>query len=104
MRPRVLEEAEDELLEAMFYYEDRREGLGTDFFEAVTETMCKIGATPLRFPIYEGQSLNREFRRAQVARFPYVIVYEVRENDPFVVAVAHTSREPGYWKHRAAES
>ena len=33
MRPRVLAEAEAELLSAMLYYEDRQEGLGQDFYQ-----------------------------------------------------------------------
>jgi hypothetical protein len=33
VRPRVLEEAEAEILSAMVFYEDRQEGLGRDYFE-----------------------------------------------------------------------
>jgi len=28
-------------------------------------------------------------------------VYRVRDHDMYVVAVAHTSRRPGYWKDRS---
>ena len=100
MRPRVLTEAEEELLDAMLYYEDRRDGLGAYFYQCVTETILAIGKDPLRFPIYEGKRLSRHFRRALVAGFPYIVIYEVRDEETLVVAVAHTSQEPGYWKHR----
>lgn len=34
-------------------------------------------------------------------RFPYTVVYEVDEaNGPQIFAVAHQSREPGYWNDR----
>ena len=100
MRPRLLREAEDELREAMLFYEDRQEGLGADFYGRVTETIRSIGEDPGRFPVYEGKRLSREFRRAPVKRFPYIVIYQVREDEALVVAVAHTSRAPGYWEER----
>lgn len=84
----------------MLYYEVCREGLGAEFLAFATETVFLIGDQPLRYPIYEGQSLKREFRRARIARFPYIVVYEVREEETLIVAFAHTSREPGYWENR----
>jgi plasmid stabilization system protein ParE len=97
MSVRILAEAEDELEEAMLYYEDRRAGLGDDFRQRVSETIQSIARQPLRFPEYEGKRLTRLFRRALVTRFPYIVVYEAREDETLIVAVAHTSREPGYW-------
>jgi hypothetical protein len=100
VRPRVLAEAEAELLSAMLFYEDRHEGLGQDFYDRVSETMMAIGRNPKRYPVYEGKSLSRIFHRAPVERFPYIVVYQVRDDETLVVAVAHSSREPGYWEHR----
>ncbi len=101
MRPRVLKEAEEELREAMLYYEQQREGLGADFYECVNEAISAIAQEPLRFPVYEGRPLKREFRRARVARFPYIVIFEIQQNETIVIAVAHTSRSPDYWEHRA---
>ena len=100
MRPRVLAEAEAELLSAMLFYEDRREGLGQDFYDRVSDAVMAIGREPLRFPVYEGKSSSRIFRRAPVERFPYIVVYQVRDDETLIVAVAHSSREPGYWEDR----
>jgi toxin ParE1/3/4 len=33
-------------------------------------------------------------------RFPYWLVYMVSEDEIRVLAVAHHSRRPGYWKER----
>jgi hypothetical protein len=104
MRPGLLKEAQDELLEASLYYEDRQHGLGADFHERVAETISAIGEDPLRFPLYEGKQLHRQYRRARVSRFPYVVVFQVRENETLIVAIAHTSREPGYWENRPEPS
>ena len=33
-------------------------------------------------------------------RFPYTIVYTEFAEEILIIAVAHTSREPGYWRRR----
>jgi hypothetical protein len=65
MNLRILAEAEAESRAAMLYYEDRCEGLGADFHQALNGTMQRIAEQPLRFPVYEGKALSREFRRAR---------------------------------------
>ena len=100
MRPRVLAEAEEELTGAMLYYEGCHEGLGAEFLALATQAILSIGDEPLRYPIYEGKQMKHEFRRAKIARFPYIVVYEVRQDETLIVAVAHTSREPSYWENR----
>lgn len=100
MTLRVLREAEEELLNAMAFYDSRRKNLAARFHASVTDAMLKIGEDPLRFPVYEGKPSKREMRRAKIARFPYIVVYEVSDNETVIVAVAHTSREPGYWDKR----
>ncbi len=37
-------------------------------------------------------------------RFPFAIIYIERDQEFFVIAVAHTSRKPDYWKDRLRES
>ena len=46
-------------------------------------------------------TLTGAYRYARVNRFPYVLIF--RQTAPgvvMVVAVAHTSRRPGYWRGR----
>ena len=100
MRPRLLREAEQELRKAIQYYQRSRAGLGAEFYRCVADTMTAVGDHPDRFPVYEGKSTRRRFRRARVKRFPYVVVFESREDEVLVVAVAHASRKPGYWQRR----
>jgi toxin ParE1/3/4 len=98
---RVLAEAEAELHEAVRYYEDRQTGLGEDFYQRVVTCMDSIRENPLRFPMYEGLGRTIEYRRARVERFPYIVLYKVIADATVVIAVAHTSRRPGYWQDRA---
>ena len=100
MRPRLLRQAEEELRRAIRYYERSRAGLGAEFYRCVADAMAALAHRPDRFPVYEGFSTRRTFRRARVKRFPYVVVFEVRPDEILVVAVAHASRRPGYWRRR----
>jgi len=98
--PRILQEAEAELLEAIYWYDDREEGLGVDFFQQALKTIHTIGKEPQRFPFYEGTTLQRKLRRALVDRFPYVVIFEIRKSEILIVAIVHTSRRPGFWQTR----
>ena len=42
-------------------------------------------------------------RRAVVRKTPYVIVYAVIGDEIVVVAFAHTSQRPGYWRKRVRD-
>jgi toxin ParE1/3/4 len=42
-----------------------------------------------------------EYRWVRVERFQYILVFRRRtDREILVVAVAHTSRRPGYWRRR----
>jgi len=96
MNPSVSPEADRELTEGAVYY--AREGgseLGLAFiaeFERVLALLCnhwQVGA-PWR--------TNR--RRFPLRRFPYSIIYYVRDQELRIVALAHHRRKPGYWAGR----
>ena len=89
--------AAEELTAAIQWYEERRSGLGGEFYDAVVRTIELIRTHPEIGALRTGRFPHRRIR---VARFPYTVVYRVREADIYVVAVAHTSRRPGYWKNR----
>ena len=97
MKPSQLSElASAELAEAVRWYEERRPGLGGRFFDAVNHAVELIEAHPEIGVARTGRLPNRQL---VVTGFPYKVVYRIRETDLYVVAVAHTSRRPNYWKH-----
>lgn len=100
MRPRVLPEAEAEILTIALWYEEQRVGLGERFFDQILATIESIGRSPERFAVYEGSQNPRHLRRAIVSRFPYAVIFEIRSDYVLIVAVTHTSRRPDYWQHR----
>ncbi len=94
----VLKAAEDELLEAKEYYEFQRESLGSEFADAFDEAMGRI----LAFPEAWGY-LTEPVRCCTFKRFEYGILYLLREQTVFVLAVMYLRRKPGYWKRRLKE-
>ena len=98
MKPLLVSEpASVELQEDVRWYEERRPEWGSRLLDAVTRAFELIESHP------EIGSLRRgrfSVRQVNVRGFPYVLAYQVRINDIYVVAVAHTSRRPGYWRHR----
>ena len=93
--------AREELLEAVEYY-DEQALLGDDLFRLVEECLDRIQEAP------EAQAPKPEFtdegvRLALVKRFPYRIVFVEDPDEIRVLAVAHKSRRPGYWRSRLSE-
>lgn len=102
VRVDVLEPAEREAIRAARWYEVRREGLGRDFAEAVAEAYAAIASAPRRYRRWQPGKTRRELRVRRLRRFPYMVIYEVREaeNRVIIAAIAASKRRPGYWLYR----
>lgn len=90
-------EARDELNAAAEWYDAHAPGLGQQFFDCIAQAIARVGENPVMFPPWEGDAA---FRRAVVARFPYVIFFRDLADAVEIVAIAHGAREPGYWVRR----
>ena len=93
-------EVPDELAEAALWYEARRQGLGTEFLSEVETVLPLIRRRPRSFPLLRDVDPMLEIRWALLPRFPYALVFLVREEELRVLAVAHAKRRPGYWLSR----
>jgi plasmid stabilization system protein ParE len=88
--------AQREYSAAVRWYQDRSRTAASRFVVEVERIIDVIAAHPDRYGWYE-----EPFREAGVSRYPYSIVYRVEESgDVTVFAIAHASREPGYWDDR----
>jgi toxin ParE1/3/4 len=94
---RFAEPASDELTQAVRWYEQQRPGLGAELFDAVAHTVELIRTNTEIGTLREGRFSSRQFL---LRRFPYKVVYRERNDDIYIVAIAHTSRRPNYWKDR----
>jgi toxin ParE1/3/4 len=87
--------AEAEYHEAIQYYRNVRPELGQVFVREIESAVERARVFPTRHPRISG-----ELRRVLTRRFSYMVVFEILNDRILVWAVAHTRREPGYWKSR----
>ena len=100
VRVRILEEAADEAIEAAAWYEEQRPGLGIEFARAFHTALDLLEEEIVPLSNMPGSAGREGAKRLILSRFPYdVVVLEHREA-LIVVAVAHHSRRPGYWRDR----
>ena len=88
-------EAENELSESVDFYERRVPGLGFDFERIARAAVQSIQADPGRHPLQKDGA-----RRLVLERFPFVVHYVELPDTIWILAFAHTSRKPGYWRRR----
>jgi hypothetical protein len=98
---RILEEASQEAIEAAAWYEYEQPGLGTEFFAAVDAAMDAIEENFIPLSPLPEEARQIGAKRLILERFPYDIVAIEMLGETVVIAVAHHSRKPGYWRERS---
>jgi toxin ParE1/3/4 len=93
LQVRFEDEADAEYRQAGRWYESRRAGLGTEFFDAVDATLRRIVEFPRAGSTVPRAPRDLPVKRRAVTRFPYHVVYLHLET-------TNTRRTPGYWKTR----
>ena len=89
-------EAKRELEQAIAYYEDCQDGLGTEFLEEVYSTIQRILTYPEAWTMLSAKS-----RRCLTNRFPYGIIYQILNEDCIrIISVMQLNRKPDYWNKR----
>jgi plasmid stabilization system protein ParE len=84
---------------AVEWHAERSPEAAAEFVATVERTLARIRELPGVAQEWPGRP---ELRRQLLGRFPYSIIYLLRDDDDGVVilAMAHTSRTPGYWLGR----
>jgi plasmid stabilization system protein ParE len=99
-RVRFEDEADAEYRLAGQWYEERREHLGIEFFDAVDVTIERIVETPEAGTLVPRMPSHLRVRRRAVPRFPYHVVYLETSAAIRILAIAHDRRKPAYWTSR----
>ncbi len=84
-----------ELEEATMYYNEISFALAGSF----VQEFAKVVSLIKRFP-EACSTITPSTRRCSFKRFPYGVVYRLREGIVEIVAVMHLSRKPNYWDNR----
>ncbi len=90
-----LPEVEQEVIEAVLWYEIQNVGLGDELFMMIDEKINEVITNPLQFEI-----VFKNVRRAIVKKFPYSLFYIIDERKIIIIAIIHQSRNPEIWKKR----
>lgn len=96
MKPvRFVEEAQEEFLYEISYYEARENGLGDRFREAVEAATALASAHPKL-----GTPWKLRTRRVFPKGFPFAVIYRIEPAELVIFAIAHFKRRPTYWRRR----
>jgi len=80
----IISDAESELVNSAEWYESRILGLGGRYLIAVNEAFEKIWNSPLAWT-----EIHNDIRRVVVNRFPYDVLYLLRNDRVLIVAITH---------------
>lgn len=92
-------DAAEDLALAAVWYDERREGLGSRFLDAVRSAAAHIDEQPESGNPWLFPGVPSGVRRVQVRGFPYRVVYVIRAF-VVIVAIAHERRRPDTWEDR----
>ena len=92
-------QAKQELRNAVKYYESKHNGLGKRFLIYFRESVFKIQSFPQMY-----HEVEKNIRQCCLSRFPYGIIYRLKNNQIQIIAVMHLYRKPGYWKERMTDN
>src|SRR5574337_872289 len=87
--------AEAEVLEAEAWYLERSDVAARAFVHEVNHVIEQMIEAPERWPPFEQGT-----HRIVFPTFPFTLIYRIKPEVIEIVAVAHQSRRPGYWKSR----
>ena len=97
-RFRLLTGAQADADEAAQWYAERGDHASAGFLHELDAAIDSVVEAPLRFPRHIGRTRYFVFRT-----YPYSLIYYVRGDEVFIIAVAHQKRRRGYWRSRLRE-
>jgi len=92
--------ANRDIIAAAEFYERQRIGLGRAFFREVDAIFSVFCHQP-----YIGQAIEggQRLRGFPLRRFPYQVIYSLKNDELQVVAVTDQRRQPEAWRYRVLE-
>ena len=95
MTYRFLSPAQQDLAEAVQYYERAAAGLGLEFLDEIERTVERILLHPEAWT-----RVSEHHRRCRTRRFPYGLIYIVEKDVVIIAAVMNLRRHPKTWRER----
>ena len=89
-------ELEDDVVDAIAWYDDKRPGLGEMFLVEYLAAIGRIRDNPLLFAV-----AANGLRPCRLKRFSYIIHFDVDGNDVLIVALMAGGRDDSAFIHRS---
>lgn len=103
MKPvRVGKEAAEEFEEAAAWYETEQRGLGERFISAFEHDLQLLAEENPPLTPAAGNAGSKGARKLILHKFPFSLIVHDLPSSRVVVALAHHSRKPEYWRSRKA--
>lgn len=93
-------EAEDEFRYYISWYENESVGLGDRLWSEIQAAIDLISGRPAIGEAVRRLRVKGAIRRVPLRHFPFLLVYREHPEHLEIVALAHTSRKPTYWRDR----
>ncbi|HEY0140841.1 MAG TPA: type II toxin-antitoxin system RelE/ParE family toxin [Thermoanaerobaculia bacterium] len=93
-------EVEEEFRHYIRWYENESAGLGDRLWYEIQAAIDLISRSPAIGEAVRPLRASGTVRRVPLRHFPFLLVYRERPDHLEIVALAHTSRKPGYWRAR----
>ena len=94
MKIKILDEAEEDIINGIKFYEAQKEGLGRYFYETILSDINSL-------QIYAGIHIKIDgYYRLLSKRFPFAIYYKYDKNTIFIYAVLDCRKNPTWIKNR----
>ena len=81
--------AANEIIDASDWYNEQKEGLGTEFIAELDSFFNNLLNNPFAYSYFE-----KPVRQGKIDRFPYLIVYEIFDDQIVVYSVFMAKRSP----------
>jgi hypothetical protein len=87
----IRQEAHHDANEAYTYYEEKSPGLGELFLQELTQRYNEIREHPEFYGFIDEQKIIRDVK---LRHFPYLVVYEIRDDNVIVYSVFNGYKNP----------
>jgi plasmid stabilization system protein ParE len=95
MNIRFLSLAQQEIDDAVWWYNEQADNLGLDFLDELDRAVRLVRNHPL-----SSTQIEPGIRRCLLVHFPHALIYGIDQETIVVIAVAHLHRQPRYWADR----
>lgn len=89
------DEAKSDLKDATNWYKIKNNNLAVDFIVKIENCINYFKENPFISPI-----IYKNVRKIKIERFPYSILYIIKDEKIVIFSIMHSSRNPEIWQKR----